>query len=115
MRGEEVDAVFEQMVRAIEQSHRLQLEVLQMWRTLMRFDQPAPEPRPDPEPSAPRDIDPSQKVTFTVPEVAELLGVSRAAAYRAVKAGDLPALRLGRRWLIPRWKLIDMLQGSSEQ
>jgi excisionase family DNA binding protein len=31
----------------------------------------------------------------TVPEAAQLLGISRNHAYELVKAGELPALRLG--------------------
>jgi excisionase family DNA binding protein len=31
----------------------------------------------------------------TVPEAAELLGISRNHAYELVKSGDIPALRLG--------------------
>ena len=37
----------------------------------------------------------------TVPESAELLGISRAAAYRAVRAGHLPSIRLGRTIRVP--------------
>ncbi len=32
-----------------------------------------------------------------VPRAAELLGISRAAAYRLASSGDLPSKRLGRR------------------
>ena len=42
------------------------------------------------------------KLTFTVPEAAELLGISRALAYELVARHELPALRLGRRLVIPR-------------
>jgi len=37
----------------------------------------------------------------TVSESAELLGISRAAAYRAVRAGHLPSIRLGRTIRVP--------------
>jgi excisionase family DNA binding protein len=37
----------------------------------------------------------------TVPESAELLGISRAAAYRAVRAGHIPSIRLGRTIRVP--------------
>ena len=42
-----------------------------------------------------------ERATTTVEEVAELLGLGRSAAYEAVRRGDLPARRLGRRILIP--------------
>jgi len=40
--------------------------------------------------------------TFTVEEAAALLGIGRNSAYQAIARGELPALRLGRRLLVPR-------------
>lgn len=45
--------------------------------------------------------DPEQQPTMGVEEVAELLGVGRSTAYEAVRRGDLPSFRLGRRIVIP--------------
>lgn len=42
-----------------------------------------------------------QVAAYTVEEVAVLLGLSRGNAYRAVRAGEIPAKRVGRRWVIP--------------
>lgn len=42
------------------------------------------------------------KLTYTVEEVADLLGVSRSAAYAAAARGELPTIRIGRRVLIKR-------------
>jgi excisionase family DNA binding protein len=53
--------------------------------------------------------------TISVAQAAELLGVSRRAAYRAVAAGQLPALRLGRRIHIPTAPLLAMLGVSPEE
>jgi excisionase family DNA binding protein len=39
----------------------------------------------------------AERRTYTIEEAAEMLGISRATAYEAVKRGQLPALRLGRR------------------
>lgn len=49
------------------------------------------------------------KLTFTVQEAADLLGVSRSTAYECVHLGDLPALTLGRRLLVTRATLESML------
>ena len=49
------------------------------------------------------------KLTFTVQEAADLLGVSRSTAYECVHRGDLPALTLGRRLLVTRATLESML------
>jgi excisionase family DNA binding protein len=37
-----------------------------------------------------------------VPEVAELLGISRTTAYECVRRGEIPAITLGRRVLVAR-------------
>lgn len=50
------------------------------------------------------------RLTLTVPEAGELLGISRAQAYLMVKLGRLPVIRLGRRIVIPRAALIKMLE-----
>ena len=41
-------------------------------------------------------------LTYTVDEVAALLGVARGVAYDNVRNGLIPAVRVGRRWLVPR-------------
>ena len=40
------------------------------------------------------------RATYTVPEVAALLGISRATAYALLRTGDIPARRIGSRWII---------------
>jgi excisionase family DNA binding protein len=40
--------------------------------------------------------------TLTVEEAATLLGIGRNSAYQAIARGELPALRIGRRLLVPR-------------
>ena len=47
--------------------------------------------------------------TMTIPEAAELLGISRSAAYRAVTRGEIPTIRIGRRLLVPTAKLYAIL------
>ena len=49
-----------------------------------------------------------KRATLTVAEVASLLGVHRLTVYGAIARGELPAIRLGRRVLIPK-DLIDRL------
>jgi excisionase family DNA binding protein len=50
------------------------------------------------------------RLTYTVPEVAELLGISRSSAYECVRRGEIPALTLGRRVVIAK-AAIDALLG----
>ena len=56
----------------------------------------------------------NDKLTFSVPEAAEVLGISRALAYELVARKQLPAVRLGRRLLVPRHAIDTLLhQGGS--
>jgi excisionase family DNA binding protein len=52
------------------------------------------------------DLVKSSAAVVTVTEAAELLGVDARTISRAMANGDLPALRVGRRLLIPRLPLL---------
>jgi excisionase family DNA binding protein len=56
---------------------------------------------------------PADRLTYSVEEAALLLGVSRNSAYEAVRKGELPTVRLGRRILIPRSRLEALLDDGS--
>ena len=49
------------------------------------------------------------RLTLTVDEAAEMLGVSRALGYELVARGEIPSLRLGRRIVVPRRSIEAML------
>lgn len=53
-------------------------------------------------------MQPDDRLTVSVEEAGKLLGISRGLAYELVARGELPALRLGRRRVIPR-AAIDVL------
>jgi excisionase family DNA binding protein len=53
-----------------------------------------------------------ERRTYTVTEAAAVLGISRTSAYERVQAGELPALRLGRRIVITRTVVDAMLTGA---
>jgi excisionase family DNA binding protein len=53
-----------------------------------------------------------QRLTWTVPEVAGLLGISKDSAYEAAHRGELPVRLIGRRMLVPRAALLRLLDGS---
>ena len=55
-----------------------------------------------------------ERLTLTVEEAAELLGVSRALGYELVARGEIPSLRLGRRIVVPRRALDAMLDTSHD-
>lgn len=50
---------------------------------------------------------------LTVTEAARLLRLSRNSTYAAVKRGEIPSRRVGRRLLIPRDALQRFLDGAS--
>jgi excisionase family DNA binding protein len=52
------------------------------------------------------------RLTLTVEEAAATLGISRAFAYEAVRRGDIPSIRIGRRVLVPQAALARMLGGG---
>jgi excisionase family DNA binding protein len=52
-------------------------------------------------------------LTYTVDEVAALLGVARGVAYDNVRNGLIPAVRVGRRWLVPRSRFHAWLDATS--
>lgn len=45
---------------------------------------------------------------MTVEEAGHLLGLGRGAAYAAVRRGDIPSVRVGRRVLVPVRPLLAM-------
>ena len=51
--------------------------------------------------------------TMSVTEVAEVLGISRTTAYECVRTGDLPAIRLGGRIVVPTQAIDDLLERAS--
>ncbi len=46
-----------------------------------------------------------EPLTYTVPQAAALLGISPWAYYEAVKKGELPARKVGRRIVVPKVQL----------
>jgi excisionase family DNA binding protein len=57
-----------------------------------------------------------EKRTLTVTEAARALGIGRSAAYEAARSGQLPAIRIGRRVLVPTealQRLLDSVQPTA--
>jgi excisionase family DNA binding protein len=59
-------------------------------------------------------IDASQSLTLTIPQAAQLLGISISKTYEAARAGQLPIIRIGTRVLISRKRLEDLVNGLEE-
>jgi len=50
---------------------------------------------------------------MSLAEAARRLSIGKNQAYQAVQAGRIPALRFGRRWLIPRAAFDKMVRGET--
>ena len=50
-----------------------------------------------------------QSVTLKVAEAARVMGIGRQLAYDLIRRGELPALRLGRRLVVPKVALEKLL------
>jgi excisionase family DNA binding protein len=46
---------------------------------------------------------------LTIEEASAVLRISRGSAYEAARTGQIPTIRIGRRLLVPRAKLLQML------
>ncbi len=64
------------------------------------------EPRPNKQDNTP--------LTLSVSETAKLLGVSRDLVYDLVARRELPALRLGRRIVLPRKAIEELVKGAAD-
>lgn len=53
-----------------------------------------------------------ERLTLSIPEVAKVLRISRNQAYLLANQGKLPVVRLGRRLLVPRKRLNDLLSSG---
>ena len=52
---------------------------------------------------------------LTIPEVAEVLRISRNLVYQLVAEGVLPSVRLGRRRLVPRELLFEWIREEASR
>jgi excisionase family DNA binding protein len=52
------------------------------------------------------------RTTLSVAEAGEVLGLGRSAAYEAVRRGDIPSRRIGRRIVVPAPALLRWLGGG---
>lgn len=54
-----------------------------------------------------------EKVMLTVPEAAQILRIDKVTVYELAKSNGFPALRIGRRVLIPREALMRWIEAES--
>ena len=56
-----------------------------------------------------------ERLTLTVEEAGRLLGISRGQAYEMARTGGIPVVRFGRRLVVPRKRLIEMLDSNPDE
>jgi len=62
------------------------------------------------------DANKMERLTMTVEEAGEVLGISRATAYMLASTGQIPTIRLGeRRLVVPKAALMKMLENAEVQ
>ncbi|MBI2851738.1 MAG: helix-turn-helix domain-containing protein [Chloroflexi bacterium] len=57
----------------------------------------------------------TDRLTLSIAEAAQVLGISRNSCYLAVKTGELPSIKIGSRILIPRLSLERMLAEAGRE
>ena len=57
---------------------------------------------------------PERSLTLTVEQAARYLGISRTTAYECVRTGSLPALRFGRRIVVPTVVIARLLASAAD-
>ena len=57
----------------------------------------------------------TDKLTFSVNEAAKMLGLSRNAAFAACRKGEIPVIRIGKRLLVPKNRLMSLINGENNQ
>ena len=55
----------------------------------------------------------AENLTLSVVEAARLLGISRNRCYEAIRTGEIPSLRIGKRVLVPRRALEEVLNKAA--
>ena len=78
---------------------------------LLQFDEAAPGPEPAHlKNDIPQQSSPENKVTLTVSEAAEMIGISKPSMYEVVRAGKVRSVKVGKKILISRQSLMDWLK-----
>ena len=55
-----------------------------------------------------------KKITVSVEEMADMLGISRSVAYQLIKEKDFPVIKIGSRLVVPRDKFIAWVESHFE-
>ncbi|MEG0692179.1 MAG: helix-turn-helix domain-containing protein [Oscillospiraceae bacterium] len=53
------------------------------------------------------------KMTFSVQEAAEVMGISHSKMYQMVREDIVPNIKLGKRYVIPKAKFVDWVNNAA--
>lgn len=57
----------------------------------------------------------NESLVMRVEDAAVVLGISRGLAYDLVRRGELPSIRLGRRIVVPRRQLLEIIETGNSR
>ena len=69
-----------------------------------------------PDPASPGDLAPfGVGAVYTVKEVSQYLRISLGGTYALVRSGEIPAIKLGGRWVIPQRRFAAWLDSCTQE
>jgi len=101
----EIDALLERLELALNETHRIQGEVLELFRLLLANSRARTS-------QAGEGYSLPPQIAFTVQEACELLRVSENTMYEVLRRGQIESVRLGRGYRIPRRALEAFVAGD---
>lgn len=58
---------------------------------------------------------PMGRATYTADEVRQILGIGRNTVYEGMRTGEIPSIKVGRRCLVPRAWLDELISGTTAE
>ena len=68
-----------------------------------------------PDPAPPSDLVPLGGAVYTVKEVSRYLRISLGGTYALIRSGEIPAKKLGGRWVIPKRRFAAWLDSCARE
>ena len=102
---EEIDVLLERLEHALDETHRIQGEVLELFRLMLADRRPRTSAIGEEYSLPPR-------IAFMVQEACETLRVSENTMYEVLRRGQIESVRLGRGYRIPRRALEAFMAGD---
>lgn len=105
MKTDEMDALLERLEHALDETHRIQGEVLELFKLMLARSKARTS-------QAGEGYSLPPQIAFTVQEACELLRVSENTMYDVLRRGQIESVRLGRGYRIPRRALEAFMAGA---